>query len=164
MKKIFAILFVSFVALTSLVSQEANTEKTITVTSEDESFQPKLFWLNSRGKGKLLGVGDGEYTIPVKATAISVTKHGDVLKFADIQDGDQYMINPGNPGLNTLGVAMTYIGAALGGAGLGFAAIGVMDGDKSILIPAAAAAAGGFGVMGGGLILNKNHKPTFIKK
>ena len=164
MKKFFAILFVSFVALTSLVSQEVKAEKMITITSEDEAFQPKLYWLNSRGKGKLLGIGDGEYTIPAKATAISVTKHGEVLKFADIQDGDQYMVTPGNSGLNTLGVAMTYVGAVFGGLGLGFATIGIMEGDKTILLPAAAVAAGGLGIMGGGFVLNKNNRPTFIKK
>ena len=164
MKKIFAILFVSLVALTSLVSQEVTTEKTITFTSEDESFQPKLFWLNASGKGKLLGVGDGEYTIPSKATGVSVTKFGDVLKMANIQDGDHYMINPGNPGLNTLGVAMTYVGAAVAGTGLGFVMIGVMEHDNSLLIPATTIAASGFAVMGGGFYLNKNNKPTFIKK
>ena len=164
MKKIFAILFVSLFALTAVFSQELKIEKTITITSEDETFQPKLYWLNATGKGKLLGAGDGEYTIPAKATGVSVTKFGDVLKMADIQDGDQYMINPGNPGLNSLGVAMTYGGAAAAGLGLGFVMIGVMEGDNSILVPAASLAGAGFAVMGGGFLLNKNNKPTFIKK
>ena len=164
MKKIFAILFVSFVALTALFSQELKIEKTITITSEDESFQPKLYWLNSSGKGKLLGVGDGEYTIPAKAKGVAVTKYGDILKMADIQDGDQYMINPGNPGLNTLGVVMTYGGAVAAGLGLGLLTVGVMDGDKTILLPAGAAAAGGLAIMGGGFLLNKNNKPTFIRQ
>ena len=163
MKKLFAILFVSFVALTSVVSQEVQAEKTISITSEDESFQPKLFWLTSTGKGKLLGIGDGEYTLPLKATGITVTKYGDKLNIADINDGDRYQIITGNPGLNRLGIAMTFVGAVFAGVGFGLAGAGLAEGDNSILLPAAAAAAGGLGIMGGGFYLNKNNKPTFRK-
>ncbi len=163
MKKFFVILSVFFLAVSSISAEETKSEKTITITMEDESFNPKLFWLNPMGKPKLLGVGAGEYTIPAKATGISVTKTGEKLDMSEILNGAEYQVIKGNPGLNSLGVTMTYAGAVVAGLGLGFGMIGFMEEDKSLAIPALSGAAAGFAIMGGGFYLNKKNRPTFRK-
>ena len=163
MKKLIAILSVFLFAVSAVAAEDVKSEKTITITMEDETFSPKIFWLNPMGKLKVLGTGAGEYTIPFNATGITVTRSGEKLDMKDILNGDEYAVIKGNPGLNTLGVAMTYVGAIAAGAGLGLVMVGVLEGDTSILLPYGSVAAAGLGVMGVGFVINKNNRPTFRK-
>ncbi len=163
MKKFFIIFSVFLLTVSSVMAEEANAEKTVNITMEDETFEPKLFWLNSMGKPKLLGVGAGEYTIPANAKGIVATKSGEKLNMDEILNGADYQVIKGNPGLSTLGVVMTYAGAIIAGSGLGFAAVGLMEDDKSIIVPAASVAGAGLAVMGGGFIINKHNRPKFQK-
>ncbi len=150
------------------VSEEASTQEeqlVIKFNVIDPDLKPKIYVAkNSNFIGKkLIATGPCEVSLDKsdKYGYIGFSKTA-VQRLNFDSNFLEYNVEGGNPSLHKLGVAGTVVGSVLCGVGLGFAMIGVMDGDNSMLLPMGGMAVGGLGLAIGGFVISEKHKPKLI--
>ena len=169
-KKLFACAIVILSVFAAVFAQEAESEQPVAQEDQvvikfnvlDSTWTPKIYvskYANFMGK-KLIATGSGEVTLEnasqfgyigfSRSAMQRVTFDGKSLEF-DVEKG--------NPGLYKLGMVGTIIGCIAGGVGLGMLLVGLEEGDKSVLLPFGALAAGGIGIAIGGSVLSGKNKP-----
>ena len=171
MKKFLIILFIALTIVLGVTAQEVKAENydeaLIKINVPETDKKVKVYvskYPNFMGK-KLITEGTGEAYVDSSYQYIGFSKFA--LQPLVINDKVlEYDVELGNPGLNGLGIASSFVGAISAGVGLGLLLSADMYGEQEFkkMLPLGISMVG-VGVTGVtvGLILNSKHKPKLIR-
>ena len=168
MKKFLVILFISLTIVLGVAAQEAKSNDTLIKINVPETDKKVKVYVskypNFMGK-KLITEGTGEAYVDNSYQYIGFSKFA--LQPLVINDKVlEYDVELGNPGLNGLGIASSFVGAISAGVGLGLLLSADMYGEqefkKMLPLGISMVGVGATGVTVG-LILNSKHKPKLIR-